>query len=507
MLAALLTCSLIAPASPSEETFALPMSGEVTANTAILQARHPPVSRSSGGAFILREADAEGAGQHFPAGVVDPERDLIMRRAFTGLKPDTRYEFVYRTYCGIESPVGRFRTLPAADSTKPVSFVVVTGLNYAKFHGSEAIDRKQHLEQNNTELAPPAPPEQRKLGFPMLEAIRRTNPHFVVYTGDTVYYDTPTEGRAETVEEMRAKWRENFIQPRFRDLLASVPAFHMKDDHDFRMDDSDNTGDYAPSPELAIETFREQVPVVPPGDAETPTYRTVRCNKDLQLWFVEGRDYRSPNAMEDGPDKTIWGEEQYRWLTRTLKDSDATFKVLVSPTPMVGPDDKRKTDNHTNFGGFRHERQRFFDFLKEEGMLDSGEFLVMCGDRHWQYHAEHPSGVHEFSSGAIDDTNSRPGRVAGDPDSTDPAGKIVQHYLMGRESIISNDGEGMEQYGAPASGGYLFVRVSRGAWRGRGEEARLHLIHNVSLKPGDPNYGPHLKTRAYETYWYRNATP
>ena len=75
--------------------------------------------------------------------------------------------------------------------------------------------------------------------------------------------------------------------------------------------------------------------------------------------------------MKDGAKKTIWGLEQREWLMKTLKNSDATFKVMVSPTPMVGPDDKRKFDNHTNFNGFRHERKVFFDFLENEGLNNS----------------------------------------------------------------------------------------------------------------------------------------
>ena len=479
MIAALLACSLFAPpAAASSATaspaagFDLPMSGEVTATSAIVQTRAEP---GEAGRFLLERADAAvPAPDDEPVGpdqLLDAEQaaiagaDGVVRVRFGDLPPDTLFRFRWAADGGEPGRAGTFRTLPGADATAPVSFVVVTGLNYAKFHGSSAIDRQQHLEQNNTDLPPPAPEAERKLGYPMLEAIRKVDPHFVVFTGDTVYYDTPTKGRAKTRDEMRAKWHAQFAQPRFRDLLAAVPAFHMKDDHDFRVDDSDNAGDYAPSPELGIETFREQVPVVPPGDDETPTYRTVRCGKDLQIWLVEGRDYRSPNKMEDGPEKTIWGEEQYQWLTRTLKESDATFKLLISPTPLVGPDDKRKTDNHTNFGGFRHERGRFFDFLQAEGMLESGEFLVLCGDRHWQYHATHPSGVQEFSSGAIHRSNARPGREAGDPQSTDPDGDIVQHYLMGRD--------------AKPLGGFLHVRVHRveGA-------PTLTLSHHVAADGG-----------------------
>src|SRR5690606_2923006 len=119
------------------------------------------------------------------------------------------------------------------------------------------------------------------------------------------------------------------------------------------------------SHELGIATFREQVPIVDPSNSRAVTYRTQRMGRDLQLWFVEGRDYRSPNTMPDGPGKTLWGAEQKAWLQRTLRASDATYKILVSPTPMIGPDDAYKRDNHVNTEGFRHEGEGFFSWLKQ----------------------------------------------------------------------------------------------------------------------------------------------
>ena len=214
----------------------------------------------------------------------------------------------------------------------------------------------------------------------------------------------------------------------------------MVDDHDFRKDDCDNSGDYLPSPDAAKRVLLEQLPYGPAGDLDVKTYRTVRLNKDLQVWFTENRLFRSPNKMPDGPDKTIWGKEQKEWLKKTLVESDAQFKILISPTPMVGPDDLRKKDNHCNVGGFRHERDEFFQFLNDNG-LDQQNFFIVCGDRHWQYHAVDPSGVEEFSCGALIDANSRLGRDPGDPASTDPDALIKQPYTQ-----------------AESSGGFLMIR-------------------------------------------------
>ena len=429
------------------------MVGEVTEHGAHVQVRltqgEQLVDRDLPGVtgivrFVLEEV---GAGTTVSQQVeATADYDFIARATFEDLKPGTAYRC--RTQIGAaartlrDGPVAHFKTLPGAEAEAHTRFVVVTGMNYAKFHGDNQIDQALHLTQNNTELPQPYDGPDKHLGYPSLASILALKPDFFVGTGDNVYYDTPREPRAQTIPEMRQKWHEQFVQPRYRDLFAEVPTYWMIDDHDYRVDDSDNTGDYDPLPAVGRQMMLEQLPVAARGDADAKTYRTHRVSKDLQVWFPENRMYRSPNAMDDGPGKTIWGAEQKAWLKQTLLESDATFKLLVSPTPMIGPDDIRKTDNHTNHGGFRHERDEFFQWLKDQG-LDQGQFYVVCGDRHWQYHSIHPSGIEEFSSGALVDANSRLGRKPGDPKSTDPEGLIRQPY-----------------YQTPRSGGFLVVDVA-----------------------------------------------
>jgi len=66
--------------------------------------------------------------------------------------------------------------------------------------------------------------------------------------------------------------------------------------------------------------------------------------------------------------------------------------------------------------------------------MDHRHFYILCGDRHWQYHALHPTGIEEFSCGALVDANSRLGRKPGDPKSTDPKGLIRQIYTQKERS-------------------------------------------------------------------------
>lgn len=434
------------------------MAGEVSTTSAHVQVRLTSTDRLSDGdlpgtngvvEFSLQTADGRPVTSQAVEAI--EQHDYIARASFDGLQPGTAY--ICRTQIGRETaslspgPVSQFRTHAGAANARAVRFVVVTGMNYSKFHGDNRIDRKKHLLQNNTALPEQYSRPDKHLGYPALDAIRRLRPDFFVGTGDNIYYDSPSgEARAVTVPELRQKWHEQFVQPRYHDLFAVVPAFWMIDDHDYRIDDCDNTGDYEPSPEVGRRLMLEQLPYGATADDSTKTYRTHRVSHDLQVWFPENRLYRSPNATPDGPEKTIWGAAQKAWLKETLASSDATFKVLVSPTPMIGPDDKRKTDNHTNIGGFQHERDEFFGWLQDSGVADN--FYLVCGDRHWQYHSVHPSGMEEFSSGALVDANSRPGRQPGDPKSTDPQGLIRQPYsqdtpsggFLEVESLPADDG-------------------------------------------------------------------
>ncbi len=438
------------------------MAGEVSGHSALVQVRLTQsdklVKGDVRGAWGFVEFSLRRRGS-----AVDPQielvralpgRDFIARAHFSGLRPGTHY--VCTTRVGLSQktlragPQAEFKTLPGRELAEQVRFVVVTGMNYAKFHGDDRIDSVQHRIENNSEIPHAYAGADKHLGYPSLKTILKLKPDFFVGTGDNVYYDTPDDPRAETVPQMRQKWHEQFIQPRYHDLFAKVPTLWMVDDHDYRIDDGDNAGEFLPLPETGRRILLEQLPYAPADAPAAKTYRTHRVNRDLQIWLPENRFYRSQNSMPDGPDKSIWGNEQKQWLKDTLVASDATFKLLISPTPMIGPDDLRKTDNHCDVGGFQHERDEFFRFLQENG-LNQQNFFFVCGDRHWQYHALDSTGFEEFSCGALVDANSRLGRMPGDPKGTDPKGLIKhlhqQHERSGGFLMITS-GPAKDKQGA-----------------------------------------------------------
>lgn len=470
LLRILLVSTIIVSCTPVEQDIFLGqgiMSGEVTSTSAILQSRLTASDTLVGGdiqgklgvaRFEIGENDTfENA---LSSDYLDalPENDFIVKKKIEGLKAGTKYFYRLRfgkdTNALFTSKTGTFKTLPGANSEAKVSFAVVTGMNYYFFHYGSYDSTKAYTGND------------KALGYPALESIKNLNHDYFIGTGDNVYFDHPNErgfksslkkGKKphpagyegkEVKDEagMRKKYHEQFIQPRFQDLFSTVGTYWEKDDHDYRFNDADPFDEFPISHEMGIKNFQEQLPVVDPKDPNPKTYRTHRMSKDLQVWMLEGRDYRSSNKMEDGPDKTLLGAEQISWLKETLLASDASFKIIISPTPMVGPDDAYKSDNHVNHEGFRYEGEAIFKWLVDNGFLDKNLYII-CGDRHWQYHAMHPSGIQEFSTGALVDNNSRAGRLAGDPKSTDPDSLIKQFYIQGDKES--------------ASGGFLSFEVDR----------------------------------------------
>lgn len=414
------------------------MIGEVTATSAIVQARVTSGTTLIDGEIFsdgdpLRDGDLPGASQtvlfSYQAEnedaarwaepiTVDAAHDCTARLVLTDLEPGTVYRCTARIKAAppLDPPpmaTARFKTHPGKEASAPVRFVMSSCMNYDKFMGNDGSDASQGYTGDD-----------RGLGYPAAAAVLEQKPDFVIFAGDVVYYDK--KPRVKTLADMRAKWHRQYNLPRMRELTAAAPGYYLKDDHDFRDNDSDSEGPAFPPPDVGIKTFREQCPILARGDDHSPTYRTHRVSKDLQIWMLEGRDYRSPNTSPDGPDKTVWGREQEAWLKQTLLASDATYRIIISPTPLVGPDDGFKADNHTNPRGFQAEGKAFKRWGAENGLW-SNTFL-MCGDRHWQYHSIDPTGVQEFSCGAFNDENSRMGRKPGDKKGTDPQALVTQRF-------------------------------------------------------------------------------
>ncbi len=431
--------------------------GEVTDRSAIVLVRLTTIDhqdaeglipgRTGEARILLGTSELLGPSKSAPAlpatdwQAVDPNSDWSHQFRLSELKPATRYEYriEYRegpTATAKISQVHSFVTAPAPDLRAGVKFHLTTCQD---LHGSGVY---VHM------LA--------------------QKPDFCVSAGDTVYYDG--QCLARNVPQAWQAYQKMFGLPAMKEYYRHVGGYFMKDDHDFRFNDSDphmkgrwvNIKQNDPAArytetkgnqkldvawmtaEEGIRVFKQ---VFPMGER---TYRTVRWGKGLQVWMLENRDYRSPNEMEDGPNKTIWGIEQREWLKQTLLDSDTDYRVIISPNPIIGPDRIMKGDNQANLNGFWYEGQAFLDWIKDKRL---NNVILMCGDRHWQYHSidkRNGRTVNEFSCGPTHDDHVQvvppPYEGVERPYSASRGGFLAISYQPDRSLAVqffSQNGEGL----------------------------------------------------------------
>lgn len=307
---------------------------------------------------------------------VSSYEDFTIKKRIDGLSSNTLYKISLQGRREEGAPIselsGHFQTAPAESEAVPITFTSSSCQYFWDFDDPER-------------------------GFRIYDAMMLVQPDFHCHTGDYIYYDKPGP-MADNVELARHKWHANNAWPALREFYAYTPLYLQKDDHDMLFNDAfpemDPFGDL--SFEDGLKLWYEQVPF------EGKPYRTFRWGMDLQIWLVEGREFRTANPEPDGPDKSIWGKEQKDWFVETVRNSDATFKVLLSPTPVVGPDRSvGKNDNHAN-KAYETEGIWLRNFLGEH------DIKVINGDRHWQYVSlDSLTGVYEFSQGPSSDSHAQ----------------------------------------------------------------------------------------------------
>lgn len=306
---------------------------------------------------------------------VDDKKNFTTQWKLENLSPNTPYQVKIEARPNSSSAIsdqieGEFLTPPAASTEKDIDFCIVTCHDYWR--------------------------RDSTAGHKIYDAMLKMAPDFYVHTGDIEYYDKP-EPYAMTEEIMRFKWDRLFALPLQRKFWTEVTTYYMKDDHDALRNDAWPGMSYGTvSWERGLEIFdKEQFP-----SNEKP-YKTICWGKDLQIWITEGRNYRSVNTDPDGPEKTIWGKEQKEWVFKTMEESDATYKILITPDPILGPDRDNKKDNYSNTN-WKYEGDEIRAFINKHDNI-----FICNGDRHWQYvsHVE-KTNLWEFSCGAGSDSHA-----------------------------------------------------------------------------------------------------
>ncbi|MGA0054159.1 MAG: alkaline phosphatase D family protein [Steroidobacteraceae bacterium] len=202
---------------------------------------------------------------------------------------------------------------------------------------------------------------------PIFEAIAAAKPDGFFWVGDHVYIDSLAPMAFEYEYQLQRS------VPSAQAMLGSVPQWAIWDDHDYGLNNGDRT---SPVRELGLATFKKYWANPAYGLPEAPGVFFRKRMAQVECFFLDGRTYRDPSDQPDGSSKTQLGTVQKAWLKQALRESDATFKLLISGGGWAtnGGD---KFDE--SWGAYRHERDELFDFIRDESIAG---VVLLSGDVH-----------------------------------------------------------------------------------------------------------------------------
>ncbi|MCU0735101.1 MAG: alkaline phosphatase D family protein [Methylotetracoccus sp.] len=412
-LPAVVWCSHAVAASTEERapTTHGVMAGAVTHDSVIIWSR---TDRETTMHVWLRPS-AGGAPSHAEI-AVNADHDFTGKLRFHGLKPNSDYQYAVRfggdaTVPRHDPASGSFRTAPPPSAPQAVRFASGGAL------GGQNVCRDS------------------REGFPIFDVLTRTRWDFFVAIGDMIHADQPCEprgaygneqipgavGPATTKPEYWAYWKYSREDRALRDFLAVTPYFPMWDDHEVvdafgPLHDTRDAKPYKAGQHLlpiGLDAFIDYNPIVPGGETPLRLYRNVRWGKHVELFLLDTRQYRDSNMAEDSAEtpKTLLGREQLTWLKKKLKESDATWKFIVSSVPISTPTGRlgdKYVDGWANGEqrtGFEQELLQLLTYIREEKIYNS---IWLAADLHRAqsvrlrpYRNDASLTLYEFTSGPM----------------------------------------------------------------------------------------------------------
>ena len=157
----------------------------------------------------------------------------------------------------------------------------------------------------------------------IFEAIAQDRPDLMLWLGDNLYLREPDWSSRSGI---RRRYRTNRAHPALQPLLGEVHHYAIWDDHDFGPNDSDSSYIHK---DASLETFKLYWANPGYGLRGTPGVFTCFTWGDAQFFLLDGRYHRSPNRTPIDEKKTMFGEEQLRWLIDGLTSSIRPFAAIA----------------------------------------------------------------------------------------------------------------------------------------------------------------------------------
>jgi alkaline phosphatase D len=308
------------------------------------------------------------------------EKDYTVKIDATGLEANAYYYYRF-THQGKNSLIGRTKTAPNT-SVNSLRFAIASCANFQQGY----FNAYAHLAERND-----------------LDAI--------LFLGDYIYeYPAKGYGYSEkvgrehipeqetvTLNDYRIRYSFYRLDPDLRRVHQVHPFIGIWDDHETANDSwpggADNhqpeEGDWEVRKQAGKKAYMEWLPIRE-QDSSGTIYRAFSYGSLCDLYMLdtrlEGRD--EPMGAKDttstaidtaiwqSPDRTLLGKKQYDWLTSSLKNSKATWKIIgnqVMIMPLEG------FTNQDSWEGYPAERKALLSGLRNNQV---NNVVFVTGDIH-----------------------------------------------------------------------------------------------------------------------------
>ncbi len=361
--------------------------GEVTGTTAVIWAQG-----SQGGTLSVEARPERGGTKVIDSTQLSRERDFIGKLVLTNLEPATRY--VYGVNDRKVGVTGSFVTAPSPMEMRPISFLWSGDL------GGGGYCRHS------------------KNGYQIFRVMESLKPDFFLFVGDTIYADQRCDEPdrvpgydfvAVTLKDFRKKHVYNRADPHVQAFFRTTSVYAIWDDHEVR---DDFAGPTEPLAAVGLQSFIESWPIIPSSEEPNRLYRRVRWGKFAEFFILDTRQYRSGNDQPDGPDKTMLGPAQRRWLVDGVTRSEAVWKVVVSSVPLAIATGRHARDSWSSASvsgrakgdgtGFAIERDAILGAFRTSRVKN---LLWLAADVHYAQVIRHEPwsdfSFHEFTAGPL----------------------------------------------------------------------------------------------------------
>lgn len=340
--------------------------------------------------------------------------DLTVQLRIRRLEPDRRYAYRFCRRGGGHSATGRFATAPRKGSSERIRFA---------------------LSGDQDARPVPGGDDPYWNDFGVWDRIRRQDNDFNVLMGDTIYSDTEVPGYtlddvALTVKQKWQAYRTNLEMDPWAQARGSAAYYGHWDDHEFVNDFSRHESRFPYSNDgvfqgvnkikgeklykRGVRAFRDYNPVT--FSKRNGIYRSARWGRNLEVFFLDERSFRSASADYDGacdnpagsgdpdlaptapqsvrnvfaaiapplanpiaqqcldaindPNRTMLGSRQLRRFKEDISGSKATFKVIFNEVPIQ----QFYALPYDRWEGYEAERKNILRFLDKK--VDNAVFLT-----------------------------------------------------------------------------------------------------------------------------------